>query len=173
MVEADVVVVGIGVSPTTAWLEGSGLDLDDGVVADKTLHAADDIVVAGDVARWHDAREGRLVRVEHWTNASEQGPAAARSLLAGRAHASPFETVPYVWSDQYDVKIQLLGLPDPEDDVVIVDGSVEDRRFVALYGRSGRLTAALGFGRPRQLMAYRSLLESGAGFDEALSRART
>jgi len=172
MVEADVVVVGIGVSPTTAWLEGSGLELDDGVVADKTLHAADDVVVAGDVARWHDAREGRIVRVEHWTNASEQGPAAARSLLAGRAHASPFETVPYVWSDQYDVKIQLLGLPDPEDDVVIVDGSLEDRRFVALYGRSGRLTAALGFGRPRQLMAYRSLLESGAGFDEALSRAR-
>jgi 3-phenylpropionate/trans-cinnamate dioxygenase ferredoxin reductase subunit len=75
-----------------------------------------------------------------------------------------------VWSDQYDVKIQLLGLPDPHDDIVVVDGSFEEQRFVALYGRDGRLTAALGFGRPRQLMGYRSLLESGAGFDEALAR---
>jgi 3-phenylpropionate/trans-cinnamate dioxygenase ferredoxin reductase subunit len=172
VVDADVVVVGVGVAPTTSWLEGSGLELADGVVADATLHAADDVVVAGDVARWYDEGEGGLIRVEHWTNASEQGVAAAKSLLAGRGDAAPFVTVPYVWSDQYDVKIQLLGLPDPGDDVVVVDGSAEERRFVALYGRAGRLTAALGFGRPRQLMAYRPLLESRAGFDEALSRAR-
>jgi 3-phenylpropionate/trans-cinnamate dioxygenase ferredoxin reductase subunit len=170
VVDADVVVVGIGVTPTTAWLEGSGLELADGVVADATLHAADDVVVAGDVARWYDQGEDRLVRVEHWTNATEQGVVAARNLLAGRRRSSPFVTVPYVWSDQYDVKIQLLGIPDPNDDVVIVDGSRHDRRFVALYGRGGRLTAALGFGRPRQLMAYRSLLESGAAFDEARAR---
>ena len=172
VVDADVVVVGIGVVPTTRWLEGSGLVLDDGVVADTTLHAADDVVVAGDAARWPDAASGALVRVEHWTNANEQGPVAARSLLAGRAEAAPYVTVPYVWSDQYDVKIQLLGLPSPDDDVVVVDGSVEERRFVALYGRGGRLTAALGFARPRPLMGYRPLLESGAGFDEALARAR-
>ena len=77
--------------------------------------------------------------------------------------------VPYFWSDQYDVKIQVLGHPSPDDDVVVVDGAVQERRFVALYGRAGRFTAALGFSRPRQLMGYRALLEAGASFDEALA----
>jgi 3-phenylpropionate/trans-cinnamate dioxygenase ferredoxin reductase subunit len=172
VVDAHVVLVGIGVEPTTAWLEGSGLELSDGVVADATLHAAADVVVAGDVARWFDEGEGELVRIEHWTNAAEQGPAAARSLLAGRAHADPYVPVPYVWSDQYDVKIQLLGLPRADDEVVVVDGSLKKLRFVALYGRGDRLTGALGFGRSRQLMAYRALLERGASFDEGLAQAR-
>ena len=92
MLDADVVVVGIGVVPTTAWLEGSGLELADGVVADATLHAADDVVVAGDVARWFDQGLDALVRIEHWTNAAEQGVAAARSLLAGRADAERLRT---------------------------------------------------------------------------------
>jgi 3-phenylpropionate/trans-cinnamate dioxygenase ferredoxin reductase subunit len=77
--------------------------------------------------------------------------------------------VPYFWSDQYDVKIQVIGHPGPDDEVVVVDGSVDERRFVALYGRAGRFTAALGFSRPRQLMGYRPLLEAGASFDEALA----
>ncbi len=172
VLDADVVVVGIGVVPATAWLDGSGLELDDGVVVDATLHAADGVVVAGDAARWPHAASGSLVRVEHWTNANEQGREAARHLLLGRAEAPAYVTVPYVWSDQYDVKIQLLGLPRPDDAVEVVDGSVEERRFVALYGREGKLTAALGFGRPRQLMGYRPLLESGASWDEALARAK-
>jgi len=168
-VEADVVVVGIGVVPTTDWLAGSGLELSDGVVADATLHAADDIVVAGDVARWFDRGLGADIRIEHWTNAAEQGVAAARSLLAGRAAADPYVPVPYFWSDQYDVKIQVLGHPGPDDDVVVVEGSVPERRFVALYGRAGMLSAALGFSRPRQLMGYRPLLEARATFDDALA----
>ncbi len=172
VLDADVVVVGIGVVPATGWLDGSGLELDDGVVVDATLHAADGVVVAGDAARWPHAASGSLVRVEHWTNANEQGPEAARHLLLGRAEAPAYVTVPYVWSDQYDVKIQLLGLPRPDDAVEVVDGSLEERRFVALYGREGQLTAALGFGRPRQLMGYRPLLESGASWDEALARAK-
>ncbi len=167
--DADVVVIGIGVVPTTQWLDGSGLEVSDGVVADATLHAADDVVVAGDVARWFDEGLGTHVRIEHWTNAAEQGVAAARSLLAGRHHAGAYVPVPYFWSDQYDVKIQVLGHPHPDDDVVVVDGSVSERRFVALYGRAGRLTAALGFSRPRQLMGYRPLLEAGASFDDALA----
>ncbi len=169
VVEADVVVIGIGVVPTTDWLAGSGLEVSDGVVADATLHAAEDVVVAGDVARWFDEGLGALVRIEHWTNAAEQGVAAARSLLIGRADAAPYVPVPYFWSDQYDVKIQVLGHPRPDDDVVVVDGSVSERRFVALYGRAGKLSAALGFSRPRQLMGYRPLLEAGASFDDALA----
>jgi len=169
VVEADVVVVGIGVVPTTDWLVGSGLEVSDGVVADATLHVADDIVVAGDAARWFDQGLGAHIRIEHWTNAAEQGVAAARSLLAGAGNSGAYVSVPYFWSDQYDVKIQVLGHPGPEDDVVVVDGSVPERRFVALYGRAGRLTAALGFSRPRQLMAYRPLLEAKASFDDALA----
>jgi NADPH-dependent 2,4-dienoyl-CoA reductase/sulfur reductase-like enzyme len=169
VVDADVVVVGIGVVPATDWLEGSGLEVHDGVVSDATLHAADDVVVAGDLARWFDAGAGFHRRVEHWTNATEQGAAAARNLLAGRGGALAYAPVPYFWSDQYDVKIQMIGYPSPDDDVEVVDGSLAERRFVALYGHGGELHAALGFGRPRQLMAYRRLLEEQAGFDEAVA----
>jgi len=170
VVPADVIVVGIGVIPTTGWLEGSSLQVRDGVVAGPTLHAADDVVVAGDVARWHDEGLGREVRIEHWTNASEQGVVAARNLLAGRGAARAYVPVPYFWSDQYDVKIQVLGHPGPDDEVVVVDGSTSEHRFVALYGSGGRLTAAIGMSRPRQLMRYRQLLENGASFDEALAQ---
>jgi len=169
VLDADVVVIGIGVVPTTEWLEGSGLEIANGVVAESTLHVADDVVVAGDMARWFDQGVGAPIRIEHWTNAAEQGVVAARNLLAGRADAIPYVPVPYFWSDQYDVKIQVIGHPSPDDDVVVVDGSVPERRFVALYGRAGRLTAALGFSRPRQLMAYRPLLEVGTSFDDALA----
>lgn len=170
VIPADVVVVGIGVVPTTGWLADSGLDIADGVGADPTLHAADDVVVAGDVARWFDESRGSEIRVEHWTNAADQGVAAARSLLAGRRHAPAYASVPYFWSDQYDAKIQVIGLPRPDDDVVVVDGSLEERRFVALYSRRGTLSAVLGFSRPRQLMGFRPLLEAGASLDDALAR---
>jgi NADPH-dependent 2,4-dienoyl-CoA reductase/sulfur reductase-like enzyme len=169
VLDAHAVVIGIGVEPTTQWLDGSGLEISNGVVADATLHVAEDAVAAGDMARWFDEGVGAHIRIEHWTNAAEQGVAAARSLLAGRRDASAYVPIPYFWSDQYDVKIQVIGHPSPDDDVVVVDGSVGERRFVALYGRAGRLTAALGFSRPRQLMAYRPLLESGASFDDALA----
>lgn len=169
VVPADVVVVGIGVTPTTDWLIGSGLELDDGVVADATLHAAGAVVVAGDLARWFDEEIAGHRRIEHWENAAEQGRHAAESLLAGRAGAQPYRPVPYFWSDQYEVKIQVLGLPAPDDDVVVVDGSTDSGRFVAVYGRSGTLSGALAFSRPRQLMAFRPLLERRASFDEALA----
>jgi len=167
VIPADVVVVGIGVTPTTDWLAGSGLDVDDGVRADATLHAADDVVVAGDLTRWFDEGLGAEIRIEHWTNAAEQGVAAARSLVAGRGVTPAFSPVPYFWSDQYDTKIQVIGYPRPDDEVIVVDGSLEERRFVALYGRRGRLSAAVGFSRPRQLMGFRPLVEVRASLDEA------
>jgi 3-phenylpropionate/trans-cinnamate dioxygenase ferredoxin reductase component len=171
VVPATVVVVGIGVAPTTDWLTGSGLDVDDGVLADATLHAADRIVVAGDLARWFDDRLGAEVRIEHWTNAAEQGVAAARSLLAGRDHAEHYTPVPYFWSDQYDTKIQVIGLPGPDDELVVVDGSLEERKFVALCGRDGVLTGAVGFSRPRQLMGFRPLVEARATLRQARAQA--
>ena len=170
--EADVVVVGIGVVPEVEWLEGSGVEVADGVVCDESLFCADRVVAAGDVARWPLASAGRTVRVEHWTNAAEGGAAAARNLLVGRAAAPAYDPVPFFWSDQYETKIQVLGLPGPEDDVVVVDGPTDEGRMVALYRRGDKLQAALAFSRPRQLMAYRPLLAAGASFDQALAAAR-
>jgi NADPH-dependent 2,4-dienoyl-CoA reductase/sulfur reductase-like enzyme len=172
-IDADLVVVGVGVAPETGWLEGSGLQLQNGVVCDDTCLAADGVVAAGDVARWPNPLfGGELMRVEHWTNATEQGVAAARRLLAGDGPAESYAPVPFVWSDQYDVKIQVVGHVQGDDEVVVAHGTTEDRRFVALFGRDGRLTGALGFSRPRQLMQYRRLVAEQARFEDAVALAR-
>ena len=89
--------------------------------------------------------------------------------MAGEGPRAAFAPVPYVWSHQYDLKIQMIGVPRPGDETVVVDGSLDELSFVVLFGRSGRLTAALGLRRPRTLMAYRPLLERGASLAEALS----
>ena len=170
--DADVVVVGVGVIPNTEWLEGSGLEIDNGVVCDETCLAAPGVVAAGDVARWPNRLFGQSMRVEHWDNAIDQGMAAARRLLAGEA-AEPFAPVPWFWSDQYDRKIQLAGRSGSDDEVVIVTGSLEERRFAAIYGRAGRIVAVLGFNRPRHVMQYRRLIARGASWDEALEFARS
>jgi len=166
-VPADVVVVGIGVAPATEWLEGSGLTLDNGVVCDEALFAADRVVAIGDLARF--PYRDLPTRIEHWQMATDMARAAALSLLAGRRDAPTFAPVPYFWSDQYKVKLQMLGHPDAEDEVAVVDGTLESHRFVALYGRGAALTGALAIGRPRQLMSYRPLLAAGASFEEALA----
>ena len=170
--DADVVVVGVGVTPNTEWLEGSGLAIGDGVVCDETCLAAPGVVAAGDVARWPNRLFGESMRVEHWDNAVEQGMAAARRLLAGDA-AEPFAPVPWFWSDQYDRKIQLAGRSGPGDEVVVVTGSPAERRFAAIYGRAGRITAVLGFNRPRHVMQYRRLIARSASWEEALTFARS
>jgi NADPH-dependent 2,4-dienoyl-CoA reductase/sulfur reductase-like enzyme len=162
LVPADVVVVGIGVSPATRWLEGSGLALGDGVLCDAACAtSAPHVVAAGDVARWHHAGYGESVRVEHWTHAVEQAAAAAERLLAGPEAAKPFAPVPYVWSDQFELKIQIAGLPRPDDALRLVDGSFEERRFVALFERDGRPTGVVGFGRPRLVIEWRRKLREG------------
>lgn len=167
VVDADVVVVGIGVSPATGWLEGSGLPLDDGVVADATCTVAPGVVVAGDVARWHHSAYGEAVRFEHWDHAIAQGAHAATSLLAGRA-ARPFAPVPWFWSDQYDRKIMMAGRPQGADEVRVVDGSLAERRFVALYRRRDRAVAALGMNRPAPMARWRTRLAEGVTWAAAL-----
>jgi 3-phenylpropionate/trans-cinnamate dioxygenase ferredoxin reductase subunit len=121
------------------------------------------VVAAGDVARWSHPVYGAEIRVEHWTNAVEQGEAAARALLRGE-EADPFAPVPYFWSDQYDTKIQFVGLAEPGDQVQVIEGTIEERRFVAAFGRAGRLVAVLAFNRPPRIMKYRALLATGAPF---------
>ena len=98
-IAADVVVVGVGVRPNTEWLEDSGLTIQDGVLCDATCNAgAPNVYAAGDVCRWRHDLFGEDVRLEHWANAAEQGPAAARNLLLGAEAAEPFAPVPYFWS---------------------------------------------------------------------------
>lgn len=166
-VAADVVVVGVGVTPATGWLAGSGIGVDDGVVCDERLFAGDRVVAAGDVARWPHRSLGRVLRLEHWTNAAESGVAAARNLVAGTAAATPYEPVPFFWSDQYGTKIQMVGVPSADDEVEVVDGALADGRFAALYHRAGLLTGALAFSMPRQLMRYRPLVAGGGSLAEA------
>jgi len=162
-VEADVVVVGIGVAPETAWLEGSGLTLADGVVCDARCQAAPGVVAAGDVARWYHEGVGALIRVEHWTNAAEQARAAAQTLLHGPA-APAYAPVPYFWSDQYKTKIQFLGHSHPDDEVEVVEGSVDEGRFVAAYGHGGRLAGALLWNRAARIPYWSEKLAAGSPF---------
>ena len=162
LVKADVVVVGIGVEPATSWLEGAGLVIDNGVVCDSSLLAVgrEGVAVAGDVARWpHPLFGGNLMRIEHWTNATEQGEHAARSLLAWAAgeEPEPFETVPYFWSDQYDVKLQMIGTRADGDDEHVVEGDPlgPERKGVIAFVREGIVVGALCVRRPNRTLAWR------------------
>ncbi len=168
-VEADVLLAGVGAVPNVEWLDDSGLEVGpSGVQCDGTLLAGPGVVVAGDLALWPAGAGGTArVRLEHRTNAAEQGDHAAATLLGD---SKAFDTVPYVWSDQYDVKIQVLGLPQPEDECRVVVRGAEEGRFVAMYGRGGLLTGAVGFHMPRQLMQIRPMLASPTPYEEATRR---
>ena len=169
IIDADVVVIGIGVIPNSDWLEGSGLQIDNGVVCDATMLAAPGVTAAGDVARWPNYCFDEVMRVEHWDNAIEQGIHAAKRLLVEDAAAEPFTPVPWFWSDQYDRKIQLAGRVRAGDDIEIATGSLEERRFAALYGRAGKLVGVLGFNRPRHVMHYKTMIQDGVSFADALA----
>jgi 3-phenylpropionate/trans-cinnamate dioxygenase ferredoxin reductase component len=168
-VPADTVVVGVGVSPVTDWLDGSGLDLSDGVRCDSRLrvlangHPIPGVVAAGDVARWDHPRYPDPIRVEHWTNATEAGEAAARTLLLDD-QAPEYDPIPYFWSDQHGVKLQFVGQAAPGDQTVFLEGSFEEDRLLVAYGREGRLVGALGMRRPARVMALQQAIAEGAAF---------
>ena len=156
VVPAECVLVAIGAVPATDWLAASGLALGDGVECDEFCRAAPGIYAAGDVASWVNPRYQRRMRVEHRMNATEQGAAAAVNLLKG--DVQPFAPLPYFWSDQYNVKIQVHGdLPDGAE-AAIEEGSPADGKFVALYRKDGATTAVLGWNSPARLIRYRKLL---------------
>ncbi|WP_053226216.1 NAD(P)/FAD-dependent oxidoreductase [Solirubrobacter soli] len=148
VLDADVIVVALGSQPNIEWLEGSGLTLDRGVVCDAALQAAPNVFTAGDIAVWpHPMADGERVRVEHWTNAAEQGTHAGRNALA--QERKPYEAVPYFWSDQYDVKIQAAGLPARAQSVELIEPDV------AVGIRDGRVVSVVTFNAPRRLMHFR------------------
>ena len=161
---ADLVVVGIGSRPATDWLDGSGVEVDNGVICDEAGRtSAPNVWALGDVASWRDAT-GHQARVEHWSNVAEQARVVAPAIL-GRA-APDVVVVPYFWSDQYDVKIQCLGEPAATDVVHLVED--DGRKFLAYYERDGVVAGVVGGGMPGKVMKSRAKIASGAPITDVL-----
>jgi NADPH-dependent 2,4-dienoyl-CoA reductase/sulfur reductase-like enzyme len=162
--DADLVIVGIGSHPATEWLDGSGLEIDNGVVCDEVGRAsAPHVWAIGDVASWRD-HVGGQVRVEHWSNVADQARVLVPTLLGGEPSAAV--SVPYFWSDQYDVKIQALGEPEATDTVHIVED--DGRKFLAYYERDGVVVGVVGGGFPGKVMKVRSKIAAGAPIADLL-----
>jgi NADPH-dependent 2,4-dienoyl-CoA reductase/sulfur reductase-like enzyme len=178
-VAADAAVVGVGGVPRLGWMEGCGVpeaDLASGLPCGPTGRV-DGLVgtwAVGDVALWEDRTLGGRHRHEHWTSAGDQAAVVARDILGADA---PPPAVPYFWSDQFGLKIQLVGRPEPADTVLPLHGEGmkggEIRGTVAGYLAGDRLVAVAGFGAARRVARYRALVAAGATRDEALALAET
>lgn len=175
--DAQVVVVALGAVPNTAWLDGSGLAADErGLTCDGFCRvlgrggsAHPDIRAAGDVALWpHPLYDDRLVRLEHWSNAVEQGSYAGQGLALGDEGRPAFAGMPTFWSSQFGINIKLAGLTEGADSLAFVQGSAASRRFLAVYGRAGRTIAAVSFDCARWLPAYAEAIAARAAFPPIL-----
>jgi 3-phenylpropionate/trans-cinnamate dioxygenase ferredoxin reductase component len=138
--DADLVVVGVGATPNIELAAAAGLEVDNGVVTDHALRtSAADVFAAGDVASSFHPLYGRYVRVEHWANALNGGPAAARSMLG---QDMSYDRVPYFFTDQYDLGMEYSGLGGPGD-TVVTRGNPDDGAFIAFWLENGRVTAGM------------------------------
>ena len=156
VVDADVVLVAIGCKPCTDWLAGSGLRVADGLICDEYCQAGPGVWAAGDVARWLHIGAGREIRLEHRTNAAEQGDAVARAILGERV---PFDPVPFFWTDHYDVKIQVAGLLS-EHDPAECTRNATDNSFIEVFRARESVSCVLAWNAPRELVGHRRDLES-------------
>ncbi|OMC43457.1 FAD-dependent oxidoreductase [Mycobacterium sp. IS-1264] len=164
---ADLVVVGIGSRPATEWLEGSGVEVDNGVICDEAGRtSAPNVWALGDVASWRDAT-GHQARVEHWSNVADQARVVVPAML-GQDMPSAV-VVPYFWSDQYDVKIQCLGEPEATDIVHVVED--DGRKFLAYYERDGVVVGVVGGGMPGKVMKVRAKIAAATPISEILNPA--
>lgn len=163
-VPADLVVVGIGSKPATDWLDGSGIEVDNGVICDEAGRtSAPNVWALGDVASWRDTT-GHQARVEHWSNVADQARVVVPAMLGNDVPSNI--VVPYFWSDQYDVKIQCLGEPEADDIVHLVED--DGRKFLAYYERDGVLVGVVGGGLPGKVMKVRGKIAAGAPISEML-----
>ncbi|MGG7569967.1 NAD(P)/FAD-dependent oxidoreductase [Streptomyces sirii] len=178
VVPTEVAVVAAGALANTEWLAGSGLAVDArGVVCDEACRALTDdgtpmpdVFVAGDVARWpHPLHPGQLLRLDHWDNAVAQARTAAHNMTHETGDHRSHQPLPAFWSNQFQVNLKCVGLPAVADQVVVTQGSLDQRRFVAAYGRRGRLVAAVAVDSPRVLDGYAALIEARASFPPALN----
>ncbi|GAB7064881.1 FAD-dependent oxidoreductase [Streptomyces mexicanus] len=181
LVEADDVLLAVGSVPAVDWLRGpgakaAGVDLSDGLGCDEFCAAAPGLYGAGDVARWYHPVLRRHLRIEHRMNASEQGLAAARNLLAELeperfGERRPFAPVPYFWSDQYDLKLQAYGVLAGAERIEVLHLDKDPLRLAALYGTADHAVGALAIGLPpRRARSVRALVATPTAWPEATSR---
>ncbi|MBB4927931.1 NAD(P)/FAD-dependent oxidoreductase [Kitasatospora kifunensis] len=172
-IEADIAVVALGAVRNTEWLADSGLAAGPrGLACDAGCRAfnmygivTDNVFVAGDVARFpHPLFEYQLLSLEHWGNAVAQAEVAAHNMVNPGPQRRPHLSVPAFWSSQFGLNIKSVGVPTFSDHVVIAQGSVEERRLVAVYGYRGRITAAVSVNRAKWLEHYQRLIETAAPF---------
>jgi NADPH-dependent 2,4-dienoyl-CoA reductase/sulfur reductase-like enzyme len=157
-IEAELVIVGIGVAPRTGLAEAAGLCVEDGIVVDDHLEtSAPGVFAAGDVARWRDRRTGETRRIEHWAVAGRMGQAAALNMLGQR---QVFDAVPFFWSQHYDVVINYVGHA-ADWDCIDIDGDIAARDCFIRYKRLGALLAAASIGRDMQSLRAELALEGG------------
>jgi NADPH-dependent 2,4-dienoyl-CoA reductase/sulfur reductase-like enzyme len=168
---ADLVILAVGAAVNSEWLEGSGLVIDNGVVVDMNLQATERIAAIGDVARfgWPNVMGEDLVRIEHWEVANMHAQHLAHFWTTGE-RAQQY-MVPYFWSDQYGQKIQMLGHPLPDDDVVRVQGTPEEGKWLALFSRGGVVSGIFALSQPRALMLSKHFLERPTTLVSALEEA--
>jgi NADPH-dependent 2,4-dienoyl-CoA reductase/sulfur reductase-like enzyme/ferredoxin len=171
--DVDVAVAALGSVRNIEWLEGSGLAAGVwGVACDAGCRAVDingvvtdDVFVAGDVARFpHPVYGYQFLALEHWGNAVAQAEVAAHNMISAQGERWPYLALPEFWSTQFGTEIKSVGVPTYADHVVITQGSVAERRFVAVYGCHGRITAAVGFNQAKWLEFYERLIDQAAPF---------
>jgi NADPH-dependent 2,4-dienoyl-CoA reductase/sulfur reductase-like enzyme len=169
--DVGAVIVGVGVITNVEWLASSGLVVDNGVVVDEHMLATERIAAIGDVARfaWSSVTGTELVRIEHWEVTNGHASQLA-GYWTGGAETAPI-VVPYFWSDQYGQKIQLLGHPRADDDVMRVSTSDDEKKWLALYSRAGVVTGVVTLNNPRWLMLSKLLLEAPTTIDQAVLMA--
>jgi NADPH-dependent 2,4-dienoyl-CoA reductase/sulfur reductase-like enzyme len=159
---ASIAMVAVGVTPNVGWLEGSGLQLEDGIVCDAELRAVgvERVYAAGDVARWPNPLfGGRSMRIEHWANAIEQGGAVGATVVMESA-AEPFASLPSVWSDHFGTRLQSVGVPALADEFEVIAGSVESGEFLATARLDGNPVGAVGYGLRRDFAKLRARVRS-------------
>ena len=168
--DCDFVVLGLGVEPVTQFLEGSGVEIDNGILVDELCRTkVEGIYAAGDVANHEHAVFGRRLRVEHWHHAIHHARAAAHSMMGNGA---PYRDVHWFWSDQYDHNLQYAGFAMEWDELVI-RGNLQAREFTAFYIKDGRVLAAVALNRAYDVEAATALIASGEKVDPELLRLDT
>lgn len=177
VLDTDVVVVAIGSVPAVEWLSGAGLQLGGpapgdgagGILCDSSGRAAPGVYAVGDVAAWWSESEQCHRRTEHRLTANEHARAVAHAIVGTPAPGAP--AAPFFWSDQYDLKIQVYGSTAGHDRFGVVEGSMEQGRFVAAYGRGGRITGVLGVNSVKALRSWRRAVVENWAWDETRASA--